>query len=160
MRPPVDDEEVNHKTDNGEEFLSWVKSAVREDPNPTASAPVFVEPPVAKVENTKRRMTIISSSGTETYAWSNDGEIPQKELTPKEDSIAPSDQLVSGSSPYEPSNSQSPPSGMVWDGKQWTSQPSGFKPAYPSADDEKKKKSGYSESSGNNSPKGKSTSGR
>jgi pilus assembly protein CpaB len=141
LRPSSGDESIDQKTDNGEDFLEWVKSSVRDEnaPNTPVVEQTVVAPPPRK-EPPKKRMTIISPNGTETYAWSSDGEVPKKMET--DGKSGDSGQIGDGSgnpSPSDPSNSQSLTGGMVWDGKQWTYNPSGFKPAYPSADDDKTK---------------------
>jgi pilus assembly protein CpaB len=140
LRPSSADDGTDQKTDNGEDFLEWVKSAVRDEnaPAPTVVEQVVVAAPPRK-ELPKKRMTIISPNGTETYAWSSDDEVPKKMENEEKSGDA---DLSGGNSvlgPSEPSNSQSLTGGMVWDGKQWTYNPSGFKPAYPSADDDKTK---------------------
>lgn len=141
LRPPAGDDSEDLKTDNGEDFLAWVKQSVRDEnaPAPTVVEQVVVQAPPRK-EPPKKRMMIISPNGTETYAWSSDDEVPKKlsnEEKPGDLEQGAEGESVSG--PSEPSNSQSLTGGMVWDGKQWTYNPSGFKPAYPSADDDKTK---------------------
>jgi len=141
LRPPQADDDSNQQPDNGENFLEWVKSSVREEA-PVAAAPVIIEPVLApaRKEPPKKKMVIFTQSGTETYTWTKDDEIPQKSSDDaKVDSEASEEGLVPGSSPPTSSNSQGLPNGMVWDGKQWTYNPSGFKPAYPPADDDKNK---------------------
>lgn len=140
LRPPAADDSENQETDNGEDFLAWVKNSVRDD---SPITPPVVETVVAaptRKEPPKKRMMIISPSGTETYAWSSDDEVPKKMSTDeKSEDLVPDGESQPGSGPSESSNSQSLTGGMVWDGKQWTYNPSGFKPAYPSADDDKTK---------------------
>ena len=85
-------------------------------------------------------MVVFSPNGTETYTWTRDDEIPQKTVeSTKSEAETLDDGQDSENSPSTSSNSQGLPNGMVWDGKQWTYNPSGFKPAYPPADDDKTK---------------------
>lgn len=141
LRPPAADDGSDQETDNGEDFLAWVKNSVTTDES--VSAPTIVEPVATtptRREPPKKRMTIILPSGTETYAWSSDDEVPKKlSNEEKSEDLEQDGESEPGSGPSDSSNSQSLTGGMVWDGKQWTYNPSGFKPAYPSADDDKTK---------------------
>ncbi len=142
LRPPSDDDEADQTTDNGENFLEWVKSSVKEESGTAAAPPVIIEQPAAapRKEAPKKRMVVFSPNGTETYTWTKDDEIPQKIVEgSRSEPEKPDDVLDSENTPPTSSNSQGLPNGMVWDGKQWTYNPSGFKPAYPPADDDKTK---------------------
>ncbi len=139
LRPVSADDGGEEQTDNGDAFLAWVKNTVRDENPPVVVEQVVAAPPPRK-DPPKKRMTIISPSGSETYAWSSDGEVPKKlEIDEQSANSGQNSGTDTSSSPSEPSNSQSLSGGMVWDGKQWTYNPSGFKPAYPSADDDKTK---------------------
>ncbi len=142
LRPPAENDGSEQETDNGEEFLAWVKNSVRDEAS-TVAAPAVAQPAVVatpRKETPRKRMVIFSPSGSETYAWSKDDEIPKKLADDaKSEDLDQAEQSDSISSPPGPSNSQSLSGGMVWDGKQWTYNPSGFKPVYPPADDDKTK---------------------
>jgi hypothetical protein len=85
-------------------------------------------------------MVIISPNGTETYEWHEDGDLPQKvsgdHAAASQPARGVSNSRMSGDTPYDSPNPQSSSTGMVWDGKQWTWGGTGFKPTYPTADDD------------------------
>jgi pilus assembly protein CpaB len=139
LRPTQEAEGKDFETDNGEDFLAWVRTAVN-DAESTNPQPAATEPAAPARKAPKNKMLVISPNGTEAYVWDDEKEIPRKQET-----VDPSNASTSSSSSVgspESSNSQGLTSGMVWDGKQWTSNPSGFKPVYPTADDDKTKKKG------------------
>jgi hypothetical protein len=162
LRPASDRDADIPLTDNGDAFLGWVKSAVSEDsPAATYAAPVaaaidviqtFVPPTPAP--QAKKKMVVISPSGTETYAWEEDGELPVRadggSGLMAEDSGNAASPAPAG--PQSSANGQSLSAGMVWDGQQWSYRPSGFKPAYPTADDDKTNKPGFSGNAGPTAP--------
>jgi pilus assembly protein CpaB len=154
LRPTVEGSSNDEATDNGEAFLEWAKSAVNEEEgaNTKVSEPVAAPTPTKRLP--KKKMVIITPSGAESYAWDNDNEFPEK-VEAATESTASSTGYSSypvSASPSESSNSQSLTNGMIWDGKQWTYNPSGFKPIYPGADDDKTKKPGSTENSASNGP--------
>ncbi|MCY2974182.1 MAG: Flp pilus assembly protein CpaB [Planctomycetota bacterium] len=139
LTPPQADEKDKDKTDNGEQFLEWARSAVVEAAPPTTVAvPQYAMEPVQT--RAAKKMVVISPAGTETYEWDRDGDLP---LKVSGDSIAnaqsfagTSNSRASGDTPYDSPNPQSSSTGMIWDGMQWTWGGTGFKPTYPSADDD------------------------
>jgi pilus assembly protein CpaB len=139
LTPPQADEKDKDKTDNGEQFLEWARSAVVEAAPPTTVAvPQYVMEPVQT--RAAKKMIIISPAGTETYEWDRDGELPLK-VTGESDANAQSfagtpSARVPGDTPYDSPNPQSSSTGMIWDGMQWTWGGTGFKPTYPIADDD------------------------
>jgi len=143
LTPPQADEKNKIRTDNGEQFLEWAKKAVVDNVSPTNGAltQVAMEPVQTRASN---KMVVISSSGAETYEWHQDGDIPEKvsggTSTASQPSSGSSNTRVSGDTPYDSPNPQSSSTGMVWDGKQWTWGGTGFKPTYPSADDDSRGK--------------------
>ncbi|MDZ4851805.1 MAG: Flp pilus assembly protein CpaB [Pirellulaceae bacterium] len=144
LRPLASDDEANQKTDNGDDFLAWVRSSVQ-DEVPQQAATLVTEPTIvaspSKKQAPKKRMVVFSPNATDTYAWSNDDEIPQKviEASKEEEETLKANAEIDDASPSDSSNSQGLPNGMVWDGQRWIYNPSGFKPAYPSADDDRTK---------------------
>lgn len=146
--PQSEEDQANRQTDNGDDFLKWVKTATKEDAPVLSNIPVPQPAMPAQPTGKQRQMLIISPTNTETYEWSKDGELPTK-VTPETDSPTASNRnsntMISGSSPYDSPSTQSQPGGMIWNGTAWTYNPSGFKPTYPSADDGKGDKSGYAD---------------
>ncbi len=139
LRPTQEVGDTEVETDNGDAFLDWVRTAVNDEGS--APKPVVVAERKTPTRNVpKNKMLVISPNGTESYVWDKAGEIPRRQET-VEGQNASTAPLITEGSP-DPSNSQSLTSGMVWDGKQWTYNPSGFKPVYPTADDDKTKKKG------------------
>ncbi len=138
LRPSQEAEGTEFETDNGEVFLAWVRTAVNEEES--APQPVTIETTTPVRKAPKNKMLVISPNGTEAYVWDNEKEIPRK-LEANDPSNASGLNSSTEGSP-ESSNSQGLTSGMIWDGKQWTYNPSGFKPVYPTADDDKTKKKG------------------
>lgn len=138
LRPPeAEDDESSQKPDNGEDFLAWVKTSVKEETPAPAVEPVAAKP---KKESPKKKMTVISPSGTEVYVWSKEDGFPQKlDEASKDVSEESKEKIDAEFNPSGSTNSQSLPNGMVWDGKRWSYNPSGFKPVYPPADDDKNK---------------------
>jgi pilus assembly protein CpaB len=140
LRPTQDVGGAEVETDNGDAFLQWVRTAVNEEESIPKQEVASETKKQATRAVPKNKMLVISPNGTESYVWNDEGEIPRREETSTEQNASTADHSVEGSP--EPSNSQSLTSGMVWDGKQWTYNPSGFKPVYPTADDDKTKKKG------------------
>jgi Flp pilus assembly protein CpaB len=149
LRPAAEkiEGEAGEVTDNGDAFLDWVKVAVAEEGGSPAKSLAAETKISAKSmpSQPKNRMLVFSPTGTESYVWNDENELPQK-VDPNA-TTARENASYSYESSSESSNTQGLTSGMVWDGKQWTYNPSGFKPAYPSADDDKTKKQGFSDQS-------------
>jgi pilus assembly protein CpaB len=147
LTPPQVDEKDKSRTDNGEQFLDWAKKAVVENVLPTAGVmtPAAAEPMQPRAS---KKMVVISQSGAQTYEWHRDGDFPQmvnsEAIAPGEPTSEVSNARESGNSPYDSPNPQTSSTGMVWDGKQWTWGGTGFKPTYPTADDDSKGSDGNS----------------
>jgi pilus assembly protein CpaB len=168
LRPASDRDDEVPLTDNGDEFLGWVKSAVSDD----SPAAAYVAPMAAAIDvmqtfvpptpapQAKKKMVVIYPSGTETYAWEDEGELPVRENgglggTAEESGNSA---FSAPAGPQSSASSQSLPGGMVWDGQQWSYRPSGFKPAYPTADDDKTNKPGFSGNANPTAPSGQPAS--
>jgi len=142
LTPPQGEDSDKKGTDNGEQFLEWARKAVVEAVPPTSgiSEPVKATP----VQLPTKKMVIITPTGTEVYQWQNDGDLPEKATGENASNNVASTGLantqISGAAPQGSPNPQSSSSGMIWDGKQWTWGGTGFKPTYPTADDDKEGK--------------------
>ena len=131
LRPPSEDDQVD-ESQNGEAFLTWIKTVEKMSDSPTAgSSPktpidpsAFAIQPAPKDDAT-REMLVISPSGFSKYRWGDAGGLP--ELVSPDSKAAPAqagNQMVSG---VQPGN-------MIWNptSGSWTT--SGFAPTYPGAD--------------------------
>lgn len=91
LRPPSEDEEKN--TDNGDEFLAWMKKNDKHSPkhneessreskeNWSSQASAFManlNPTGEKSEEDKKQLLIITPSGVTKYEWVKDDELPQR----------------------------------------------------------------------------------
>ncbi len=99
-------------------------------------------------------MLIILPGGTEVYQITEDGELPKKVNSDSSEVFGASNQLVSGVNSANYPTTQSQSAGMVWNGSQWVLGTTGLKPQYPTADDGKKKKTGYPGKSGKSESNG------
>lgn len=146
LRPPEENVDTS-KMDNGENFLAWVKSSIGEEKKPADTfAPLPVFDPA--VQPKAHQMLIILPNGTEVYDIPEDGALPKKVTNDLSDNSGASNQLVSGVNSASYPTTQSQSAGMVWNGSQWVLGTTGLKPQYPTADDGKKKKTGYPGNSG------------
>jgi len=142
LTPPQANESNDSRTDNGEQFLDWAKKAVVDNVSPIAGVPEPIKGNPSE-PRPRKKMVVISPNGTEVYEWDTDGDLPEKSAgdnASSGSSSGSSNSMVSGSPPQGSPNPQSPSSGMIWDGNQWTWGGTGFKPTYPTADDDKEGK--------------------
>ena len=77
LRPPQQDEQGNNKLDEGDNFLSWLKSSEIAKPSEArfASEDAFAPPPSNRVEH---EMTIITPEGSNRFQWKQGEKSPQR----------------------------------------------------------------------------------
>jgi hypothetical protein len=120
LRPLGDDEE--NVTDNGEEFLGWIRAADEKQ----QAAPVFSPLDAAALgmgdappQASERKITVLTPNGLQVYALPSDGGLPQL-IEGEENSGSVSTKPMTGTK------------GSSTPGARSSDRPGGFSPQYPS----------------------------